>query len=1653
MDTSILLKNNSNNNNNNTNASDKKSFYEGFDEITGSIFSDFGRSDPFVIDGDGLILAIAVHGKGKSKLFDCNYRTQSLFFFHCFDWYLHNLWSRKTRFTVFFCKDNERFYKNHNLLLIRKQCIQHYCGSSFSHPDINFKLFEGDWNTDREVLNNIIEYFTQGHFMFLMTLMPLHYIDNYYDSKALKAFISESTAYFMNIVELHTLSFRGSHAHSFIYTFRGGSEGRGQLIQFKSKTNIAFKMEPEFIGHLEASNAYSRQTPRARLHIASVARLLQIRNAPAQKEVANLDNDMLYAFCLYLALMEVVPLRERTFDIPLSINKESKYQEDYFDKFKKVAESINWVTHTNFDVLLSNEDQNDLILMDMFDLKYLLFIHLHVASGTQMETAVDESVVKAAKDIWSIFTQMPRPAVAMSEFLQGSASDDQSRWAKEVLSNIANNTAVNSKFTAKLHRIHNPFLDQLNMEAVGEFVTANEALPPRVDENDQEFYAITHYHNKVLLTHPDAFTISIKDEFKTSSKYSEKGKQKSALKFFKAAQTLYDVNKKLIITNLDDDKKQQQSEESKKNYQVYKQDNSKNVKIKKKDLSTEVKDAKEKKELDTLKYNLKSADTLKKLTDALGDPQPGINYLNYAAIGLNRMSKYYKASDSKALYQLIQRFLRDLDEPFELVARGKGSEDHKDFLICLHKASKLLDINGLSNALNIKFKLGLVMLPEEGSINPIDFQLSTAHDTLIRSTEQMKDDRIKHFAPDEWQRRLLDVVDNKESALIVAPTSSGKTFISFYAFEKILKQCNDGIVVYVSPTKALVNQMYSEVLGRYEKNYENIVGSHAAARYRLAGVFTRDFRIDHENCQVLITVPQCLDLLLLSVTNSEWIHRVKYVIFDEVHQIAGGLQGALWEQLLLMNPAPFLALSATVANPDQFYEWLQHVDPDKKVHYINYQHRFNDLKMYHYTREEEGEGLRRPRYIRPIHPMDTLSTKTSTNLLLLLPEEVLSLYRQLQAKYKGRNKELNELDPYKYFANEVEKEYNLQKLKVYEYQAAVKGFIEKERIIGGEDIADALCKYTSKEYEVIPRWSIESELPGLIEDLKKKDLLPVIVFHFSRHGCEKMAKRIYQSVQAKHSDPDKDRKVSELEFKIQELKDEIKKSKPVQDDPIYKDLRELQDKLSYLTTRKAEYGTVIKDDVDDDKDSINPLQKRMLLEGIGIHHSGLGKAYAQNVEVLFRRKKIQVIIATGSLALGVNMPCRSVVIAGDSPYLNTLMFRQLSGRAGRRGFEPRGHVIFFGVSQPRANHLINSKLSDIVGNSVLSTSLTLRILSRLNLVDKMKDQATKKQDLALLLHATNKLINNSFFLRDNPAQNQFMFHFSLDYLHRQGFIDRNGQGVGYAGIISYLHYLEPYNFILASLLRDNVFSQYTQETKEHEETIIIILSYLFDRVEISPRMKKLFSKYLMKNNNLCPSIVYLPELPANAKSCIDKHNMTSVDTFKGYLSCYQEHTVDKHNLLPLLPGHSFDKGIGGADASTPTWSAHCQPYVESCMVRRGVAAINGSSNLATVSTLTKNFPVDTYFDHSLLPMCDYNVELNSYLLDFYRHQQLKTLKKANDMQEGDIYSNVKDFILVLKVIGVILELNDPTSPVTKAFLRLSSKFNDKFKSVAAFNQR
>jgi superfamily II RNA helicase len=235
--------------------------------------------------------------------------------------------------------------------------------------------------------------------------------------------------------------------------------------------------------------------------------------------------------------------------------------------------------------------------------------------------------------------------------------------------------------------------------------------------------------------------------------------------------------------------------------------------------------------------------------------------------------------------------------------------------------------------------------PTENTFNSdIIFQMTHLEDQLKRTLDSSKDPRVK-FEPDRWQVALLNLVDKNESAVICAPTSSGKTFISYYAMEKILRQNDTDKVVFVAPNKALANQIVAEVYTRFSgKTYPKESGA------VLFAMLMPDYKINEaSNCQVLVTVPTAFETLLSQKVS--WLKNIKYVIIDEVQELNDSESGKAIEKIIHFVQCPILTLSATIGNLNEFYRWFSSIMNAKgmRVHKIVHTERFCDLKRFVYV--------------------------------------------------------------------------------------------------------------------------------------------------------------------------------------------------------------------------------------------------------------------------------------------------------------------------------------------------------------------------------------------------------------------------------------------------------------------------------------------------------------------------------------------------------------------------------------------------------------------------------------------------------------------------------------------------------------------------------
>eukprot|EP01034_Spumella_vulgaris_P027120 gene27121-33797_t len=108
---------------------------------------------------------------------------------------------------------------------------------------------------------------------------------------------------------------------------------------------------------------------------------------------------------------------------------------------------------------------------------------------------------------------------------------------------------------------------------------------------------------------------------------------------------------------------------------------------------------------------------------------------------------------------------------------------------------------------------------------------------------------------------------------------------------------------------------------------------------------------------------------------------------------------------------------------------------------------------------------------------------------------------------------------------------------------------------------------------------------------------------------------------------------------------------------------------------------------------------RGLRRGIGLFINQISfPSYQRAVQKLASRGKLAVVISDDSLAFGVNMPFRTCIFCGEMfGQLDELMAQQMSGRAGRRGLDTQGNLVYAGVRTRIVRRLMIGTVSNITG--------------------------------------------------------------------------------------------------------------------------------------------------------------------------------------------------------------------------------------------------------------------------------------------------------------------------------------------------------------------
>jgi antiviral helicase SKI2 len=485
------------------------------------------------------------------------------------------------------------------------------------------------------------------------------------------------------------------------------------------------------------------------------------------------------------------------------------------------------------------------------------------------------------------------------------------------------------------------------------------------------------------------------------------------------------------------------------------------------------------------------------------------------------------------------------------------------------------------------------------------------------------------FELDNFQKEAVYHLEQGDSVFVAAHTSAGKTVVAEYAIALAMKHMTR--CIYTSPIKALSNQKF--------RDFKKTFGA------QNVGILTGDVQINPE-APCLIMTTEILRSMLYR--GADLIRDVEFVIFDEVHYVNDQERGVVWEEVIILCPQHInlILLSATVPNTKEFADWVGRTKK-KNIYVISTPKRPVPLEHFLYAAKD-------------LHKIVDAKGQMLTGGI----RDAAEANRRKQDK----EREAAGLPP------------------------PVRGGARGARGGQGRDGAPrggAPAGRGGGGGGGAPAWrgpdkNLWIHLVGL---LRKKDLLPVVVFVFSKKRCEENASSM------PNTDLNTAREKSEVHIIVEKSLSRLK---------------EADRRLPQITRMRD-----------------------LLRRGIGVHHGGLLPIVKEVVEILFQRGLVKVLFATETFAMGVNMPARSVVFSGirkhDGHGFRDLLpgeYTQMSGRAGRRGLDATGVVIINAADQVPETSTLNTML---LGQSTkLSSQFRLTYNMILNL---LRVEALKVEDM------------------------------------------------------------------------------------------------------------------------------------------------------------------------------------------------------------------------------------------------------------------------------------------------------------------------------------
>ena len=388
---------------------------------------------------------------------------------------------------------------------------------------------------------------------------------------------------------------------------------------------------------------------------------------------------------------------------------------------------------------------------------------------------------------------------------------------------------------------------------------------------------------------------------------------------------------------------------------------------------------------------------------------------------------------------------------------------------------------------------------------------------------------------------------------------------------------------------------------------------------RNVGLLTGDSSINGEAPIVVMTTEVLRNMMYAGSTT---LSGLGYVVMDEVHYLADRFRGAVWEEVIIHLPPDVLvvSLSATVSNAEEFGAWLTEVRGDVDV--IVSEHRPVPL----------WQHMMVGRDLYDLFVDEALDPPTHLHTAKARDGEVDALRGRATARV---GPEL--LQAIGNASRRAHDEQGGWQRSGRQGRAGRGGPRGRGGPGGGTD-GRGLARSTGAQSGGRPGGG--ATRGEVIDRLEREGLLPAITFIFSRVGC--------------------DAAVGQL------LRQGVRLIDVTEGESIRQVVEERVSGLAEEDLTVLGYWDFVEG----------------LSRGYAAHHAGMLPTFREIVESLFTAGRIKAVFATETLALGINMPARTVVLErlvkfnGEAHVdVTPAEYTQLTGRAGRRGIDIEGHAV------------------------------------------------------------------------------------------------------------------------------------------------------------------------------------------------------------------------------------------------------------------------------------------------------------------------------------------------------------------------------------------